>query len=447
MIKKLNLIIEGGNPSINELLTLYLKSLCLQNGKAEVVIINGLKNFRTKSTNKVYTKQAVCPSQIDPKDPNEYRMMAGSNQEQGENLMAQIDGGDKAALLAALQNGTSQQKKTALLGESPYLSDDVLNATIDNGNLAATDLRDVIIANSKDATVAQPIADPNGEPPLANTEEVVANIDETVMPATLKYEVQLAQEGFSKKQELYAQAAYYLSKSQLNIDEYIRYYLTDSIDSIPNDSVIDILLTQSATHRQLQLANAYAAAENYPAAQGIWATFQNDASLTDYLYLQNLVVTLKQNNQTAFSLRGNATARATIKAIADDAANTGHMAARAIMHHVYGVDYPIELPDESNYRIAHNEKRKRVIEKPASQMQVLPNPFKEQTYVIVLLDEELDQHIELHDAFGKMIQHFELNKGVNKISINASDLTDGVYTVVRKAGNIIIDKQKIVCIK
>lgn len=51
MIKKLNLIIEGNCPSINELLPLYLKSLRLQNTKAQIVIINGLKNYKTKPAN------------------------------------------------------------------------------------------------------------------------------------------------------------------------------------------------------------------------------------------------------------------------------------------------------------------------------------------------------------------------------------------------------------
>jgi hypothetical protein len=166
---------------------------------------------------------------------------------------ALIDGGNTDQLLAELANPNSKAVRERLLSVSPYLSDKVLLAFLD-GNRPATDVRDIMLANS----------------PLSKT--VIERVEAKNLAKPMLNAIKEVQYGESAMQVLMKEISALNSNREYWVNEYIRYQLNDEEEPTPIDNIIEVLTFETSinhTHRIPQLADFYIANHDVESAQGV----------------------------------------------------------------------------------------------------------------------------------------------------------------------------------
>lgn len=179
-------------------------------------------------------------------------------------------------------------------------------------------------------------------------------------------------------------------------------------------SIADFLLSQNRVRDGVSFLMV---ANNFDGAETILDTIsikqQDDA---DFVSLNQIQITLGKEGATWFKIDGDQE-----KQIRDIATheNTSALRAQAILHLVYGEEYPVDLAKPE-------DQRNSAVQFETTLCKVYPNPTDGE--LNILLKGDASNHWDLHlvDIWGR--QQFQLeNVSSGIVSINLETLTNGIY--------------------
>lgn len=237
-------------------------------------------------TPRLYDPTKSCPSQLAPEGGiigvpiDNFVTIRGkldSMQMVINDLINNIDGGNKQELLDVILTGSNEDVLTALLSASPYLSDEVLLAYIAS-NPPSGHLMQIISANS-------PLSD-----------EVLSALDEIKIPKGIQNQIDAEQFGTSERTILNEIINFESDKRHKYLNRSISLILADSTLINPADTVAKILKFEEGRTRKVQRCDALICA-------GQEAEFMQEANDFDNLYSNNITqVALRDNDVRHYEL-------------------------------------------------------------------------------------------------------------------------------------------------
>ena len=254
--------------------------------------------------------------------------------------------------------------------------------------------------------------------------------------------LKLYKNGTSPSDSISSLIRFYKSEYSRNFDQLVNLYLKDTtINGL--DSVINILKKETGLNRKMQLAQTYIAKKDYTNAHQVLNNLQQYPELNNFVSMQNIFITLKEQNKSLFEIKTNSSLYQTVRFIADDSLHSGYSAARAILNLIDEIHYPevIRFNNTSpSYRL-----RKEEVGFATGQILLrnYPNPFYNQTIIEAKIDDKLIQPmLVIYDLLGKEIFKSKLHGGFNEVAISENTLNAGVYFY-----SIVSDDKKIATAK
>lgn len=199
-----------------------------------------------------------------------------------QNYASIVDGGNTNALINAINGSLSPGNlKNLLLSKSPYLSDEVLITYLSVGNTPPNGhIKDVIIANS-------PV-----------TETVKEKIDLLNLPVGIKNQINAAQsKNLSSRQFLEAQIVQLEYEKQLRVSDKIRYFLNDTLETNPLDSLIALIKQYPRSDNPCEIVSAYVTKGDYVKAQAVVDSLQAINQVDDFCEFQKIILHLNLKNR------------------------------------------------------------------------------------------------------------------------------------------------------
>ncbi len=195
-----------------------------------------------------YNKEISCPSTLDgsglPEDKYEMEIAAETASLIEDSLNLLVDGGNTEALLANVQSSFPEQAVDLyqdLIALSPYLSDSVIKQAIEKEEVINNPMiRDIMVANSQSA----------------KSDELLNALENRIepLPEAMWNEILSGDTLVSAKEIMESELALWLQKKDQHFNNIVRYYLTDSIGGIDNDSIIEFLNDVNTYESQRQRA-------------------------------------------------------------------------------------------------------------------------------------------------------------------------------------------------
>ncbi|MDO9184772.1 MAG: hypothetical protein Q7W13_02090 [Bacteroidia bacterium] len=243
-----------------------------------------------------------------------------------------VDGGNTLQLLNAVNSSMpAGNLKNTLMSKSPYLSDQVLVSYLTKPVTPPPGhIKDVVIANSP-VTVA-----------------VKLKVDALNLPNGIKQQISTAQIGISQRLMLEAQIIQTDFERQLYTAYKINYFLNDTLETNPIDSVIKMLTVEPRPYSSKELVQAYISKGDYANALSLI----NSQPTNDFYELQKLIIQVNQAPEKAYSMKTNAALKSSIEAYANDCSKEGCAYAQALLRQVFNYQYPElrMLPGSLNQR-------------------------------------------------------------------------------------------------
>lgn len=324
-----------------------------------------------------------------------------SFRDQIDSLSNLIDGGDTQALLDDINNLSNGQLKDQLLDISPYLSDQSLLAYLQN-NPPTGHLKQVILANS----------------PISSA--VMNELDGMSIPRGIKKQIYATQEGFSARDELFAQMKGIADEMKTEEFELIDYYLKDTLIKNGLDSLAAFLESKEEFYYKNMLFETYLLRYDTARARVVkdelYSLLDEGAKRAMELQLDIsgsaaacFRVRDKQSiRNKADNLIGNQNRKACAKAegliaFADDTLKNAFIAPIVI-----NTNSSATMQDDNN-----DETQKET----GFKMQNQPNPYSDETTINVEISQEIMDQAEIvvFDVTGRIINKYQVNKGENQI--------------------------------
>ncbi len=371
-------------------------------------------------------QQTSCPSQIIACNPPCYQSQISSANNQINTLKALLVAGDAQNLVNIIHNNqASGQVKNTLLAVGPYLSDRVLLAAINEkpSPLPAGTLKDIIIPNSPvSATVLSALQ--NRVPSL---------------PPGIMNQIMNAQIGTSPRTETELGVNYWTSQKDISVNSLIRYYLNDTTIVNPMDSILPILKSQNLSGSKCDIVAALVGQGLYSAAQIALDSAHPTGVLDNFCKLQQILIQLGQAGQTCLAMKTNPVIKGQIDSIAADSSERGCREAQALLTLVFGTNFPvtIETIPGNNLR-SQSPFESETDSQAANELSVYPNPANNSVNISYNLSEESSTvSFTLYNSVGAMVKTFMISGENGIMSIDVSDLPEGIYFY-----SAIIDKEK-----
>lgn len=338
-----------------------------------------------------------------------------------------LDGGNTSFLLGAINSSMSTGSlKNILMSKSPYLSDEVLIATLNRQDLPPYGhLEQIFIANS-------PI-----------TQSVISVFENTGLPSGILNNIMAAQTGISARTEKENEVDYYTFQAILAgiklKQEYLKIEDKDSLKVLAGKDtslagvfkLLEFLITEGS----------YTDAENclihiHSKEQGIHS---------DRCRLNEIRLDLAKNNKSWFDM--NASQYATILQIYQNNTETA-IEARSILALTKDLKYARYPFDVQIVRSMYTSNPETIEAADVlSGFKVYPNPGTDYTKVeISLNDGTLQAELIVYNILGSEIsKQIVSNKDV--LTINTNDFNNGIYLFILKTEQKIIEKQKVIVSK
>jgi hypothetical protein len=210
--------------------------------------------------------------------------------------------------------------------------------------------------------------------------------------------------------------------------------------------VIGMLENETGVNRKMQLVQAYIIKENYNEANSVLNTLQQFPELANFNTLQNELIVLKKQHKTIYDIKKDSMAYNTIQEIAKDSLHAGYSNARTILMLIDDKRYPEVIKFNStsqSYRLRKESVRF------ASGQQLLrnyPNPFNNLTIIEAQVDEKLiHPMLVIYDMVGKKVNSFNLQYGLNSLTIGAGIIKPGVYYYSIVSNDKRLATEKMIC--
>lgn len=338
-----------------------------------------------------------------------------------------LDGGDTSFLLDAINGSMAAGSlKNLLISKSPYLSDEVLIATLNRNDLPPYGhLEQIFIANS-------PVTSP-----------VISALENTGLPSGILNNIMSAQTGISARSEKESEVDYYAFQARLaevNLKQgYLKIDNTDSLEILGrNDSTLAGLF---------KLIRILIDKGSYSDAQTCLNKIKTKEGgvHSDECKLFSIKLNLALNNKTWFDMSANQSN--IIKQIYQSNPETA-IEARAILALTKGLEYE-RYPFDVQTARAMSGLNQEPIEAANTQssFKVYPNPSSDFTKVeISFEDETVIAEFIIYNILGEEVSKQRVSDN-DLITIITKDFNNGIYLFVLKSNKGIIEKQKIIVSK
>lgn len=319
--------------------------------------------------------------------------------------------------------------KNLLMSKSPYLSDAVLMAYLTKANTPPNGhIKEVIIANS-------PV-----------TETVKEKIDLLNLPAGIKNQINAAQtKNLSSRQFLEAQIVQLDYDKQLRISDKIRYFLNDTLETNPLDSLIALIKQYPRSDNLCEIVSAYVTKGDYVKAQAVVDSLQAINQVDNFCEFQKIILQLNQSTEKCFKLRTDVPLKDKVEEIAGDCTKDGCCNAQTLLKQVFNYQYQElrMLPEENRSALIETEPITHVIENGLS---IYPNPANDFVNILFNDDEAESAVMIIKDVLGKIIETTSLKVAESKI-YDTQMLKGGVYFFTLYINGILVENKKIVLVK
>ena len=341
-----------------------------------------------------------------------------------------IDEGNTNTLLNAIYSNMSPGSlKNLLISKSPYLSDAVLIAYLTKANTPPNGhVKEVIVANS-------PV-----------TDAVKEKIDLLNLPPGIKNQINAAQtKNLSSRQFLEAQIVQLEYDKQLRVSDKIRYFLNDTLETNPLDSLIALIKQYPRSDNPCEIVSAYVTKGDYAKAQAVVDSLQAINQVDDFCAFQKILLQLNQSTEKCFKLQTDVVLKDKVEEIAADCTKDGCCNAQALLKQVFNYQYQElrMLPEENRSVLIETEQIPNVLENGLS---IYPNPANDFVNIVFNDDEAESAVMEIKDVLGKTIETISLKVAESKM-YDTQMLKGGVYFFTLYINNTIIENKKIVLVK
>jgi len=349
------------------------------------------------------------------------------------NVYNNIDNGNTAILLSAINNNTSVgQLKNLLINNSP-LSDEVLIDFINRTNpVPPGHFKDIIIPNSPVSDTVKPFLDvklttlPPGIANQIKNVQVVNPYYRTL--TTIKNELNTA-----------------INERTLEINELTSRWLTNDSTSY----AISLLENETTADAYQTLTAIYLADSNFTKAQDKLDSIPvNSTELQDWKALTEIVLNLAVNGKTVFEITPAQEQQIRYYAGLSPASLVTSN-AQAILRLIYGEEFPIDLSENSLKMHIENNSLNFNENAPLSFLgDNIPNPFKNTTVIPYSLPAGAETALlNIYNIQGQLLKTYSLVKGTNNIEISLGNYQSGVYLYGISIDGIMKQYKRMVLIK
>jgi hypothetical protein len=356
-------------------------------------------------------------------------------------LQIWVDGGNTPGLVQTTELAYPWEAYTLyneLMAASPYLSDEVLIAAIQNEDaLPPLMLKLILLAN----------------PQAVSSGEVMDALLARYNPFPEEWIQELEQglEVISPREELEADVSYYAGERKTYLDLLKQYYLADtSANAMQN--LQQLLVTESDIDSRYELVFAKIANNEFTAANTILENMEsalpeNDLEISRYYKMREIVPYIIQLYSATDSWENIDQSR--IIELSETDEDLPGSLARAIRMH-YDESYIYSEPIYVNENIEQKSStaakaNKTAINADKQYLKLRPNPAND--YIVVSY--EINNNINglrliICNALGKTVYEKELNKPKDELLITLKDYTKGNYIVTLYNNGKVVNSSKIV---
>jgi len=344
------------------------------------------------------------------------------------NLLSIIDGGNKSALLNAMNTNSNGNLKNLLLSKSPYLSDEVLISYINRSSTPHGHLKDVVIANS-------PVS-----------ADVYEAIDSKNLPNGIKNQINAAQVGTSPRQILEGEVDLKFASKSLAMDEIIRIYLNDTIIQDPIDSVIEILEQEIVGNPYLKeiLTLAYLQKGNGTKALQIKEELEVELGQNNFSKYVDVALTIGSSCNIKPALCTNASLLDDVEEIAYDALDGKNACyGKNMLYQAHQTFIPVIIEE-----LLSLENRNMQITTPSNTVEeeivIYPNPTTDILNVQLPAEWNTDNMtVYLSNFIGQQIMYKEV-EGNLTFTFDLQTLESGIYLLTVVENGILLATKKII---
>ncbi len=329
-----------------------------------------------------------------------------------------------------------------LIAESPYLSDEVLLATIDNSAFTSLMIKLLMVANTQ--------ASRNSEIMQAIYERI------PVMPESYIQEIEAGESSISQLEILEANVSACKHSFEVFTNDAKRIYRMDYEDGGDISTYIGFVDGLNTLESEYELASLYLENDDYDnmnsTLNAISSNFdlnsQQSSDLINWQTYFDIVSTVKLTGIYQGILEeSQKTQLETIAALENSEVSS---AARALLMlnntaYVYNeVVKPVTVNSARKASPINNS----ILSTNSDFLSVYPNPSKDYITLEYRTDDTYSKlYVEIKDATGKTVFTKQLKNGDNEEIINISELNSGVYSLMLYGDNSMIEYKKITKVK
>lgn len=340
-----------------------------------------------------------------------------------------IDGGNTISLLNAINSNMSAGNlKNLLMSKSPYLSDAVLKAYLTKSSTPPNGhIKEVILANS-------PV-----------TADVKQKVDLLNLPNGIQQQINAAQKGISARQAKEIHIIQLNYDKELAISDKIRYFLNDTIETNPVDSIIKVLKTYPRSENSCEIVGAYVTKGDFVKAQAVVDSLQAINQLDDFCQFQKLILQLNQTLEKCYKMQTDNVLKQQVEAAASDCTKDGCCNAQALLKQVFNYEYEElrMLPEEERSMQPYTEEE--TIEY-TNGLSVYPNPANDLINFMFNSAEAESAIVEVRDVTGRLIESLQMKNGTTT-QLNVSNYENAIYLLYLNINGNLVESKKLVIVK
>lgn len=250
-----------------------------------------------------------------------------------------------------------------------------------------------------------------------------------------------------EKENLHAQIAVLNQQRGAAIDEMMRSLLNDSINGVDEAKVIDLLKHDNRPGSQQKLLSAYVATNKLSEASQLISRIKAEegGKLDEFCQLQELIISMKQNNQNIFAMKTDGALKSQVEEFArcsEEGCKPAYKNAQALMSCVFGNKYNeyVSLPELATSAASNTAK--------ANEQQLFklyPNPTDGMTHLEIIRPVKYSSlEASVYDITGKLVLMQSLNNQSLSNELTTQHLKSGIYLVVVTGDGAVVEKQKLI---
>lgn len=316
-----------------------------------------------------------------------------------------------------------------LMDNSPYLSDTVMEEMILKENvLAEAMVRDIMVAN----------------PQSAKSGEVMTSLDDrfTPLPDYMISDIEQGKTVTSAKETLESMISHHSHMSAIAKNELIRFYIRDTVQPGPNDSLIALLENEESNSAKYKLAMIYCEKGDITSMNTcLNSIIDPGGEHQHYVDFFGLMESLHTASKTVFQV--DSAQKVLLNSIMQNSNGQPKIWSRNILSWRGEVDYnEVVVFPEPSLKLSPivNDDKLMITE---NELSIYPNPASK--YVVATWKVAGSNRLQLDfiDMKGRIMQTESLDNNIDQKVININSLSSGAYILRLRSDTKVIDTQKL----